>query len=238
MDLDLLHMRVTAEKKDRIILDGIPMDRYTSTLLAGEKAADEYKRYTAAPGMGTFTFTVAGKDYGQPLVLEAIFDLDQDLPELPRVGIMAEIPAAYNEVSWFGLGPEESYPDRLAGVFLGRYKHSIADLEVPYVVPQENGNRSGVRNFTLLSSDPSKNNITIRADKPINFSVSRYSLENMWNACHTYELKDLSQGPDGRHFLYIDICQRGVGTATCGPDTREEYRIRPGLFKMRLFLFS
>jgi beta-galactosidase len=185
--------------------------------------------------MGTYSLTIAKGENGL-LVMETVFDLDQDLPELPKVGLLTEIPASYKEISWFGLGPEESYSDRLDGVFLGRYKLPLADFEVPYVVPQENGNRSGVRNFTLINEDPSKN-LTISSENPINFGVSRYSQENMWNSCHTHELKDLSQGPDGKWFLSIDICQRGVGTATCGPDTREEYRIRPGLFKMKLFIW-
>ena len=232
MDLDLLHLRTTGVKKENLLLEGVPGEGYSAILLAGEKAAAQHSRYTAAPGLGTFTYTLSK---GYPMVLEVIFDLDPELPELPKVGLLVEIPSSYKEISWFGLGPDESYPDRLAGAFLGRYKLAVADFEVPYVVPQENGNRSGVRNFTLINEDVSKN-ITIRSDKPINIGCSRYSQENMWASCHTYELNDLSQGPDGHWFLAIDIAQRGVGTATCGPDTREEYRIRPGIFKMKLYI--
>jgi beta-galactosidase len=59
----------------------------------------------------------------------------------------------------------------------------------------------------------------------------------MWKAMHTCDLKDLSHGDDGYWFLFMDIARRGVGTATCGPDTREEYRIRPGVFKMKLYIY-
>jgi beta-galactosidase len=231
LDLDLLHLRTSGEKKEQIQWERGTAERYTATLLAGEKAVTQYSRYSAAPGLGMYSCTFSNVP-AQPMVLEVVFNLDPELPELPRVGIMAEIPASYKEISWFGAGPEESYPDRLAAAFLGRYKHSIAGFEVPYVVPQENGNRSGVRNFTLINEDPSKN-ITVWADKPVNIGCSRYSQENMWNSCHTYELEEPS---DGRWFLFIDIAQRGLGTATCGPDTREEYRIRPGLFKMKLYI--
>jgi len=236
--LDLLHLKLAEEKKEKVLLDGRSAIRYSYVLLAGDRVSDRYKQYAENPGLGFYSLTITEALPGLPAIMEIVFDLDQNLPELPKVGIMAEIPSYYNEISWFGLGPGESYSDRNAGVFLGRYKLGIADFEVPYVVPQENGNRSGVRDFTLLSSDSAKGNITIRADKPVNFSVSRYSQENMWNACHTYELIDLSKGPNGKYFLSIDICQRGVGTATCGPDTREEYRIRSGLFSMKLFLYK
>ena len=236
IDLDLLNMRIGADKTEDIIWEGRPATRYSAMLLAGENTAAQYKRYASAPGLGTYTLTVAKGKNGQALVLEAVFDLDRELPELPRIGLMAELPASYNEISWFGLGPEESYPDRLAAVFPGRFKHSIAELEVPYVVPQENGSRSGVRNFTMLSSNPAKANITISSEQPFNFGTSRYSLVNMWKSCHTPDLVDLSKGPDGRICLYVDIIQRGVGTATCGPDTREEYRIRPGRYSIKLYI--
>ncbi|MDR3145317.1 MAG: glycoside hydrolase family 2, partial [Treponema sp.] len=172
------------------------------------------------------------------LILDVGFDLDPTLPELPKVGIAAEVPAAYGTLSWFGAGPEESYPDRLAGAFLGRYTHSLTELETPYVVPQENGNRSLLRELTLLggSNRVQPGILSIRADRPVNFSVSRYSQENMLAALHTCDLVDRSTGPGGCYTLNIDIAQRGVGTATCGPDTRDEYRLRPGFFRMKLFL--
>ena len=170
------------------------------------------------------------------MVFEAAFCLDPGLPELARVGIMAEIPASYTEVSWFGEGPHESYPDRREAAFLGRYKHSIPDFEVPYVVPQENGNRGGVRNLTLINRDSSKN-ITICFENPVNINCSRYSLENQWESLHTCDLKDLTHGSEGKWFLYIDITQRGVGTATCGPDTREEYKVRGGFFKIKMYIY-
>ncbi|MCL2479502.1 MAG: DUF4981 domain-containing protein, partial [Treponema sp.] len=237
IDLDLLHMRMAEVKKEKVLLDNRPAVRTSAVLVAGEKVSEQYSHYAKAPGLGSYSLTVTEAAPGLPMIMEAVFDLDQDLPELPKVGIMAEIPAFYNEISWFGLGPDESYPDRLAGVMPGRYKLGIADFEVPYVVPQENGNRSGVRDFTLISSDPSRSNITICCEKPLNIGVSRYSQENMWLACHTWELKDLSKGQGGKYFLSVDIAQRGVGTATCGPDTREEYRIRPGLFSMKLIVY-
>jgi hypothetical protein len=75
-----------------------------------------------------------------------------------------------------------------------------------------------------------------RPDRPVNMGVNRYALENLFAALHTPDLKDQSQGPNGYRLLSIDIAQRGVGTAACGPDTLESYRIRPGRFTWRLFI--
>ena len=235
IDLDLLHLRTCDEKKENITHGGFSFDHNTVTLLAGDNAASHYRRFAASPGLGTYTYCFSNAP-GQPVIFDVVFNLDPNLPEFPRVGIMAQIPSSYKEISWFGAGPHESYPDRKDSAFLGRYKHSITDFEVPYIVPQENGNRGEVRNFTLINEDSSKN-ITIRAEQPVNIGCSRYSLQNIWESFHTYDLKDLSSGPDGHWFLFIDIAQRGTGTATCGPDTREEYRVRPGLFKMKLYIY-
>jgi beta-galactosidase len=118
-------------------------------------------------------------------------------------------------------------------------------LETPYIVPQENGNRSGVRKITLKhrGASPAKapagnlpGLITILPDSPLNMSVSRYTQENMLTARHTCDLIDTSKGEDGYYLLNIDCAQRGVGTATCGPDTLEQYRVRPGLFKFTLVI--
>ena len=243
LDLDLMHMRFLDEKTENCLYEGYSAKRYTAALAAGENAAKEYRDRR----LGSFTAISALVHNGQSpsLILDIVFDLDPNLPELPKVGISAKVPARYGKISWFGRGPGESYPDRLAAAFLARYEHKISELEVPYVMPQENGNRSGVRNFTLIAESKNTSgagqnwpgSITIRAEAPVNFSVSRYSQENLWEARHTCDLEDLSAGADGYYFLNIDIAQRGVGTATCGPDTRPEYRVRPGLYRMKL-LFS
>jgi beta-galactosidase len=223
LDLDLPHLRC---------VDG--------ALLAGENAARGFENTR----LGSFSSKISGA--GDHLVMDIVFDLDPALPELPKVGISARIPAGFGTIEWFGLGPGESYPDRRAGVFLGNYTHSPADLETPYIVPQENGNRSGVRKITLKHNgvspgEPAAGNlpgvITILPETPLNMSVSRYTPENLFAARHTCDLADTSKGENGYYILNIDCAQRGVGTAACGPDTLEQYRVRPGLFKFRL-LFS
>ncbi|GHV91112.1 hypothetical protein AGMMS50268_16150 [Spirochaetia bacterium] len=247
LDLDLLHLRCTKEKTENISCEGGPAVRYTTVLLAGENAARGFKNTR----LGTYTCIIgpfvsgltsaAGETQSIPpapesLVMDIVFDLDPALPELPKVGITAKIPAGYSDISWFGLGPEESYPDRMAGVFLGSYRNTVAELEVPYIMPQENGNRSGVRSITLSGKTARDAAITILPDKPVNMSCSRYTQENMLSALHTCDLVDVSVGKDGYYMLNIDIAQRGVGTATCGPDTLEQYRIRGGVFKLQLHI--
>jgi beta-galactosidase len=238
LDLDLIHIRCTNEKTENIKHEGSPATRYTAVLLAGEKAACGFKNTR----LGTYTCVLrpfADSAGETALFMDVVFDLDPSLPELPKVGITAKIPTRYSEISWFGSGPGESYPDRCTGVFLGTHKNTVAELEVPYIMPQENGNRSGVRRITLSGKPETGNGlsaVSILPDKPVNMSCSRYTQEDMLTALHTYDLVDVSTGKDGYYILNIDIAQRGVGTATCGPDTLEQYRIRGGLYSMRLYI--
>ncbi len=68
------------------------------------------------------------------------------LPEtLPRIGLQMLLPRALDSVSWFGLGPGESYPDSREAVRVGLWEMPLADLSTPYERPQENGNRSDAR---------------------------------------------------------------------------------------------
>jgi len=230
LDLDLLHLQKLEEKTEQILFEGRPARRYSALLTAGKGAVDATRK------LGRYTCVIVP---GNPLVMDICFDLDPGLPELPRVGISAKVPASYNSISWLGAGKEESYPDRLAATFLGEYSGTPAELEVPYILPQENGNRSFFRRLTLSGDtipQGKKSSLTIRTDDPAGFSVSRYTKENLFKALHTIDLVDMSAAKDGYYFFNIDVAQRGVGTSTCGPDTRPEYRIWGGLYRMRLYI--
>jgi beta-galactosidase len=244
VDMDLMNMRRLEEKNEQVQWQGLPASRYTAVLCSGEKAIAKYRNLR----LGLYTCTMVKAGEGLPRVLDIRFDLDPSLPELPKVGITAKVPACYGNISWFGAGPGENYSDRKAAAFLGSYQHTVAELEVPYAVPQENGNRTGIRAITLsgenipsgkpkaFSIRPEYPEGNLRRSVPVNFSVSRYTQENLMAALHTCDRVDISPGENGYYLLNIDIAQRGLGTATCGPDTREEYRIRPGSFGMRLWI--
>ena len=235
LDMDLLHLRLEDEKTEEVLWMGYTARSYRAALLAGEKAAPGFENAR----LGVYSRISVPPSAAHPGILDFTFDLDPSLPELPKVGVTARIPAYYSRILWFGAGPQESYPDRQAGAFLGRYEDTPGSLETPYIMPQENGNRSGVRSVTLVgpqAPDGKPRRIGIRPDKPGNLGGSRYSPENLFTGLHTTDLRDLTLGPDGYWLLSIDIAQRGVGAAACGPDTLEQYRIRPGRFTVRLFI--
>ncbi|WP_197035223.1 beta-galactosidase small subunit-related protein, partial [Oceanivirga salmonicida] len=148
---------------------------------------------------------------------------------VPRLGIKMKIDKKYSKVRWYGLGEEETYIDSCSGKKLGVYELEIDKMMTPYIYPQESGNRSKVRWFELKSS-----NSILRfdsVDRLINFSVSPYDVMNIEKAKHREELietEDLN--------LNIDYEQYGLGTASCGEETLEKYRLECKNFKFQFIM--
>ena len=135
--------------------------------------------------------------------------IDEQMPEPLRIGLQGQIDSRYYDVTYFGLGPWENYCDRHAGVFLGTYKTDVKGLMTDYVYPQENGNRTGVRWFTL--TDKTGRGIQIIGDAPLSISAWNTTQESLEAAKHIGEEELL----DGSFVLNVDHAQAGVG----GTDT-------------------
>ncbi|HUX39176.1 MAG TPA: glycoside hydrolase family 2 TIM barrel-domain containing protein [Rectinemataceae bacterium] len=164
---------------------------------------------------------------GNGIEASFLFDLDPGLPELPRVGLACAIAPGHEFVRWYGRGPHENYPDRKSGAAFGIHESSVDGLAVPYVFPQENGNRSDLR---WLEVGGPKGVLRVEGEGAFHFGASHHDAASLWAAKHSC---DLVREPET--FLTIDVAQRGLGTATCGPDTLERYRIAPEPRSMRLF---
>lgn len=80
------------------------------------------------------------------VVVDNRFRMTEDeLPEIVRMGMNLIMPRKYDQMTWLGRGPHESYQDRYTSAFVGLYKGSVADQYWAYLRPQENGNKTGVR---------------------------------------------------------------------------------------------
>ncbi|MAM96995.1 MAG: hypothetical protein CL701_00020 [Chloroflexi bacterium] len=87
---------------------------------------------------------------------------DDNLPNLPRFGMVIELPIQFENMTWFGRGPHESYWDRKSGAKIDLYTGKVADQYHPYVRPQETGNKTDVRWATF--TDDLGSGIMIRGD--------------------------------------------------------------------------
>jgi len=153
--------------------------------------------------------------------LDQHFTFDKNLPDLPRIGIRLELDKSLTKVEWMGLGPGESYVDRKAGVYPGHFKGDLGDQFFPYVVPQESGNHEQLR-WISVRNEKGEGYFACSTRK-FSGSVLPYSSEEIIDSLHPYELPE----PTATH-LNLDILQRGLGTASCGPDTLDAYKIQPG----------
>ena len=152
------------------------------------------------------------------------FEVEEGLEDLPCLGVELELPAIFDTVEYFGRGPFENYIDRKAASGTGIYETSIDGMHVPYIMPQENGNRTEVR-WIKLSSKKQKHCLYFIAEPQMEFSISRYSIGELQTKLHENELED-----SGKLYLHLNYRQRGVGTNSCGPDTLPEYKLTSGIF--------
>ena len=136
---------------------------------------------------------------------------------LPRVGVQMRLPETLEHVEWFGRGPHENYSDRNVGAAVGRYRSNIDGLFVPYIVPQENGNRTGTRWVTIGDGE---NGFKVSGDQCFEFSAHRYTVDDMERAEHLRHLERKQYV-----LLNIDHKQAGLGSASWGPDTLNRYRV-------------
>ena len=140
--------------------------------------------------------------------------------DLPRLGMRFDLVPGFEDVEWYGRGPHECYPDRDRGAAIGRYASTVTAQHVPYVMPQEHGLHTATRWCAL-----SNGTLTVRVDVPdlFMFSALHHAPEDLTAATHDVELR-----PRAETVVHVDHLHRGLGTASCGPDTLPQYRIKAG----------
>ena len=164
------------------------------------------------------------------LTITETIRIPKDLDDLPRIGLLAAINPAFTQLTYYGRGPEENYSDRRIGTPLAQYASDVDAQYVPYVTPQAHGNHTDVRSVELRAP-ASGQTLQAAFATPGEFSVSRYSDAALTAARHPTDLL----ADDVLH-LHLDHRQRGLGTASCGPDTLPQYRINAGEYEFTLRL--
>lgn len=147
--------------------------------------------------------------------------LPKSFVDVARVGTNFELSGELSELTWFGSGPHETYPDRKIAR-INRYISTVAEQYIPYVRPQENGGHNGVRWFELTNA--TGDGVHFQLTKPLQVSITPNRAIDLADATHDVEIK-----PCGNTVIHIDAAHRGVGTASCGPDTLPQYLIKSGL---------
>ncbi|SDI41091.1 glycoside hydrolase family 2 TIM barrel-domain containing protein [Nonomuraea jiangxiensis] len=192
------------------------LHRLTHRVDAVEVGAGLTVRTRVAPaatdlGMrATYRWTFDG---GLRLELEVEPEGDWQDP-IPRLGLTMSLPREVARVAWFGLGPGEAYPDTGLAARVGRWSATVAELQTPYVFPQENGHRAEVRWADF-------GGFRVSGEPVFGMTARPWSIEELDAARHR---PDLVAGE--RVHLHLDLAHQGIGTAACGPGPLPRYALR------------
>jgi len=168
------------------------------------------------------TYTIY--ENGEILIENSLKAGSDSLPELPRFGMYLTLSSEYNNMEWYGRGPHENYSDRNTSAFVGLHNGKVADQYVPYIRPQENGNKTDVRWLKLSNNDG------------LGIMITGLSLLSVSAHHNTIEDFDYDRAKYNRHTsdikkrdlvrINIDYLQRGVaGDNSWGALPYQPYRL-------------
>ena len=179
----------------------------------GNWLAKDWKRC----GLDTLRIPMSMKQQGNEWIFT--FTIPDSLPPLPRLGIVIELPRDYEQLTWYGRGPWDNYPDRKQSCPIGLWKSTVSEQYVHYPRPQDSGNHE---ECTLVELKTKKGKgIRIEAvDTPFSFSALPYSALYLASKTHDYELQD-----QGKVYLSIDCAVMGLGNSSCGPGVLKKYTV-------------
>lgn len=148
---------------------------------------------------------------------------DPSLPELPRIGMQMTLNGEFRTIRWYGRGPHESYRDRQTSADIGCYAMGLEEFIFAYPVPQENGNRTGVRWITFTHAGGKGLRFTATGS-PFEASAWPYAMADLEAARHPHELVWRDEVT-----VNIDCGQMGLG-GDCGWGLKphEIYRLFAG----------
>ncbi len=149
-------------------------------------------------------------------------------PELPRFGLRLFLPKEMARVSYFGMGPMESYCDKHHAASHDYFSSTIWQQHEDYIRPQENGSHY---DCDYVQLDGAGIKLTAVGAKPFCFNASHYTQEELTEKAHNYELH-----PCDSTVLCLDYAQNGIGSASCGPRLAEQYRLDDASFDFSIRL--
>ncbi|MCQ2223739.1 MAG: DUF4981 domain-containing protein [Bacteroidaceae bacterium] len=145
------------------------------------------------------------------------------LPEmLPRIGFTTSVASDFDNITWYGRGPEENYPDRKTGYQVGVWNKTVKEMYEPYLLPQDHALRTDTRYLRLL--DKAGKGVQISMNEHFNFNAYSFTTDNLTKSQFTYQL----QPQEDRYTLNVDYATTGVG-CTC-VYVLDEYRVKPAAY--------
>ncbi len=155
------------------------------------------------------------KGCGEITVTETVEPERPNMPEIPRFGILFEMPTEFDKCTWYGRGLNESYPDLKLSSVLGVFNSDVKDMHNYYIRPQESGNKSDCRYAVVHNGETG---FAIYSETPFHFSAHRYTVDDLCGWSHAEDIKDM-----GLTQVSVDGFVRGIGSNSCGPIPLKQY---------------
>lgn len=160
---------------------------------------------------------------------KATYTPEGELPPLPCMGNTFVLPRSLQNVSWYGMGPADTYPDRLEAASIGRWNSTVDQQYVHYPRPQYSGNHEQTAEITLKDNKSKGWRITAEDDKTVSFTVLPYSTTQLYNTKHDCDLTE-----EDYIYLNIDAAVMGLGNSSCGPGVLTKYTIPQKTHKLHV----
>lgn len=214
----------------------IENDRFGNTS-NGLTSVAKIKRTTTKDGSAAIEVSRSGELADQHIIytLHGNGTLDVDVTVTPhsdklrRAGIVVYLDSTLQNLNYYALGPWENYCDRKDGSLMGTYSTTVEETKVGYMKPQSTGGHEQLRELTL--TDAAGHGLKIETEGDVSFSALNYTDQQLMEAQHQWELQRY-----GAVVLHLDAEIRGIGNASCGPDTMPKYYVKnkPHHYKLRL----
>lgn len=149
-------------------------------------------------------------------------DRNEEYSMLPRFGVRIFLPKDMEKVTYYGMGPQESYRDKHRATTHGKFSCLVSDMHEDYLRPQENGSHYDC-DYVIVKGEEDR--LTVVSDDAFSFNASVYTQEELTEKRHNYELN-----PSGCTVLCIDYAQNGIGSNSCGQPLLEKYRLDDAKF--------
>ena len=153
---------------------------------------------------------------------------DSEFPDLPRFGLRLFLNKQLEDVTYYGMGPQESYRDKHRASSHGVFKAKVFDMHEDYIRPQENGSHFDCDYVEITNG---QFGFTAVSEKSFSFNASVYTQEELEEVDHNYMIERTEST-----VLCIDYALNGIGSNSCGPVLLDKYRFNDVEFNFTIKL--
>ncbi len=146
---------------------------------------------------------------------------------LPKIGLQLQLPNSFQNINWYGRGPYETYPDRKTGAKFGHYKTTVKEDYVPYIIPQDYGNKTDV--YSMSISDDHGFGLLIKGDQTFNTSAQLFDTDNMTRSYYKNQLKKVD-------FVTLNLDHKMSGVGGTAISILNKYRVLPKEYTFTFYI--